>query len=222
MSITKFLSLFQPVIWPFIKWYLSKPRWYTFDNLQIRVLPTVFHPGLFFSTKVMYQYMITKEIENKQVLELGAGSGLISAGLAARGALVTASDINPLAIAAIKVSCIKNSVKVSTIVSDLFDSIPWTPFDFILINPPYFAKDPVNLQEKAFYAGKNFEYFYKLFNQLISFMSDQNQVIMILSENTDIEAIREIASKGELRLTQIHSQRILFEWQYLFLINKLR
>jgi release factor glutamine methyltransferase len=37
-------------------------------------------------------------LKNKHVLELGAGSGLIAIKAAKEGALVTATDINPVAI----------------------------------------------------------------------------------------------------------------------------
>src|SRR6218665_2258260 len=94
----KILNAFHPLLKPISAWYLSRTRIYKYDNISVRIHPGVFHPGLFFSTKLLLEYLKGQPIQEKHLLELGAGSGLISVVAAKRGARVTGSDINPTAI----------------------------------------------------------------------------------------------------------------------------
>lgn len=178
---------------------MEKGGWYESEDIKIKLAPTVFHPGLFFSTHILYRFMKEKDLLGKTVLELGAGSGFISIGLAKMGAKVTSSDINPEAITTIRESAQANKVVLTCMESDLFDQIPKQTFDFILINPPYYPKAPSNAQEMAFYCGAEFEYFEKLFSQLGSYFTN-GQVYMILSNDCDIQRISTIAQENKLKL----------------------
>src|SRR5262245_45180434 len=91
---------------PALEKYLSKARSYTHENIQLTILPGVFHPGFFFSTKLLIRYIKNLDIANKTFLELGAGSGLISIFAAKRNAIVTAIDINPIAIQNVKINAV--------------------------------------------------------------------------------------------------------------------
>ena len=61
-----------------IKWYLSKPRDFSYKNISVIVLPGVFHPGFFHSTKMLLGFLNHQDINKKEFLELGCGSGIIS------------------------------------------------------------------------------------------------------------------------------------------------
>lgn len=185
----KSLKLFHPLLKRIVKLYLSKPRNYKYENIEVRVLPGVFHPGLFFSTKVFVEYLKTLEIKGKSVLELGAGSGLLSIYCAKQGALVTASDINEDALNAIDFNASKNDVKVKTILSDLFEKLSPSDFDLILINPPYYPREAKNMEEKAWFCGEEFQYFQRLFSQLSKMPHPNTTILMILSEDCDEERI---------------------------------
>lgn len=213
-------KLSQPLVWRLYKWYLSTPKWYYYNDIQVRILPTVFHPGWLISTKTLLNYLSGFELKGKKILELGAGSGLISLVVAKLGAIVTASDINPHAIQAIKESTLQNKLNISIIESDLFNNIKLQEFDYIIINPPYFPRDPVDYWEKAFYCGSNFEYFHQLFEQIIPYRSQNTKIIMILNEHCNIEAILDIASKYTLSLLLVESPIQSREKQYIFDIYK--
>ena len=133
---------------------------------------------------------------------------------------MTASDINPHAIQAIKESTLQNKLNISIIESDLFNNIKLQEFDYIIINPPYFPRDPVDYWEKAFYCGSNFEYFHQLFEQIIPYLSQNTKIIMILNEQCNIEAILDIASKYTLSLLLVESPIQSREKQYIFEIYK--
>src|ERR1044071_4715171 len=83
---------------PVITKYLTQTRIYRYGEIELEVPPTVFHPGFFFSTKLLLQPIKKLALKDQSFLELGAGSGLISVYAAKNKAIVTATDINPGAI----------------------------------------------------------------------------------------------------------------------------
>ena len=102
-------------------------------------------------------------LKGKKFLEPGAGSGLISIYAAKKGARVTATDINPVAIEFLRDNSEENNVQIDIIQSDLFENIPLQHFDIIAINPPYYKKNPADLLIMHGIAAENGEYFFKLF-----------------------------------------------------------
>ena len=83
---------------PLLVRYLSKTRRYSYKGISLEVPPGVFHPGFFFSTRFLLKYVEEFKFRNREVLELGCGTGLLGIYAASRGAYVTAIDINPAAI----------------------------------------------------------------------------------------------------------------------------
>jgi release factor glutamine methyltransferase len=201
---------------PFILWYLSKERKYTYDGLVLSIKPGVFHPGFFLSTGVLVRFLSNISVKGKLVLELGAGSALISMVLARKGAIVTASDISNTAIESIRENSIKNNSNISIIQSDIFKSFTNTRFDLIIINPPYFSRDPIKESEFAWYCGSDFDYFKNLFQQLPLSISSNNSTYMILSEDCEIETIKTIAQEHNFKMILVHSEKIWFEYNYIF------
>jgi release factor glutamine methyltransferase len=183
------------------------------------VSPGVFHPGLFFSTRILLNYIEKIDLKNKNVLELGAGTGLISIYSAKNSASVTASDISYNAVNNIKKNSMSNAVELQIIHSSLFDKITPQIFDLIIINPPYFPKDPKNEKEYGWFCGNDFQYFVKLFDQLDDYINSSTNTIMILSEDCDTERIIAIAKNKNFILTEISRKRKWTEWSYLFRIQ---
>ena len=219
-KIKKFVNkiLFQ-VLYPLSQLYLSKERHYRYQDIRIKVSPGVFHPGLFLSTKILLKHLEKIDLNNKTLLELGAGTGLISIFAAKQNAIVTATDITSAAITNIKENAENNGVDVKVIQSDLFDNIPVQSFDLIIINPPYFPKDPKDEKECAWFCGSNFQFFNKLFEQVDNYINTSTEVIMILSEDCEIEKIMRIANKNSFDFIEIDKQRVWGEWNYLFNIK---
>src|SRR4029078_3746499 len=83
---------------PLLVKYLSKTRIYSCKGITLEIPPQVFHPGFFFSTRFLLRYIEKDRFRHRTVLELGAGSGLLSIYAARKGAMVTATDINPVAV----------------------------------------------------------------------------------------------------------------------------
>jgi release factor glutamine methyltransferase len=213
----RILKLLHPILGPLYLWYNSKKRKYKYGDIHVTVHPGVFHPGLFFSTKVLLRFLKQQAIKDKRILELGAGTGLISIFCYKLGAAkVTASDISTVAIGNLKENALKNNVTINVVHSDLFDHINPNEFDIIIINPPYYPRKIETEQHYPWYCGEQFEYFEKLFSQLKQKRTIPNTIYMILSEDCNIEHIRELGEKFSFTLNLISQEQALGEKNYIF------
>ncbi|MEQ8714317.1 MAG: methyltransferase [Cyclobacteriaceae bacterium] len=199
---------------------MKSPRTYVHRKIRITVMPGVFHPGLFFSTRVLIEFLEGLDLRNKRLLELGAGSGLISIFCAQeKGATVTASDINPVALKSLEVNAKVNNVSINILESDLFHRLRVDDFDFIIINPPYYPKEPTNLEEHAWFCGEEFDYFKKLFIHLRLSDLSSIMVYMILSEDCKIGTIETLAKEKDLRMDVVYQKTMSGEVNYVFRIS---
>ena len=206
---------------PLLEKYLSKPRLYKYGSIKLIVPPQVFHPGFFFSTRILLNYIRQFDLQDKTFFEPGCGSGLISIFAAKKGATVTASDINPVAVNFLKENSTLNNVDISIIHSDLFQQIPKQPFDFIAINPPYYKKQPVTELDYAWSCGENGEYFAALFKGLNDYIHRDSIVVMILFDGCDIEMIEKFAMQNNFRLECVQTQKNLLEKNFIYRIEKI-
>lgn len=217
------IKYFADVVYkPFLKKYLSKTRHYKYKGIELIVPTEVFHPAFFFSTKILLRHVSHLSLEQKTFLELGAGSGLISIFAATQKAIVTASDINPVAIQYLKKNSEVNHVYLTIIHSDLFQNIQPQHFDFIIINPPYYKKQPKNYKDYAWYCGENGEYFYNLFSTLACYINVNSSILMILSDACDFEMIETIASQNNFKLNCVHSEKNLLEKNFIYEVELIK
>jgi release factor glutamine methyltransferase len=209
-----------PILKKLANVYTRKEREFSYNNITVKVLPGVFHPGLFFSTKMLLNFVATLNLEEKTVLELGAGTGIISILAARMGANVYASDISSKAVENIKLNSAINNVQINIIISDLFKNIPDMKFDYIIINPPYYDRDPKEEEEYAWFCGNKFEYFKSLFNSLSNYIGKDSKVFMILSEVCDLHKIKSIGLENEFVWKLIVKKQFWGEKNYIFEIMK--
>ena len=214
-------QLLKKITHPILKYitqkYFSKPRLYLYEGIEVMVMPEVFPPHYTLSTKILLDYLKPLELKNKTILELGCGSGIISLYVASKGAVVTASDINTKALEALQRAALKNKQDLNIINSDLFDKISDPSFDYIIINPPYYPQTPKNVKEQAWFCGKDFEYFKKLFQELSQ--RQDKTVLMILSEDCNIDKIKNIASQNKLQLDIEQERNKLTERNFIYKVN---
>ncbi|MBL7703094.1 MAG: methyltransferase [Ferruginibacter sp.] len=204
---------------PLLKRYLSKTRMHRYQDLLLEIPTEVFHPGFFFSTKLLLQYINKLPLQNRQLLELGCGSGLIALAAAKKGAAVTATDINPIAVEFLTKNCLKNNLQLQVIHSDLFDNIPVKQYDIIAINPPYYKKDPATMQEYAWFCGSNGEYFERLFQSLHQYVHAKTEILMVVFDGCDMQMITGFAAANKLKLTRVHSKQNMLEKNFIYKIE---
>ncbi|NOT49897.1 MAG: methyltransferase [Chitinophagaceae bacterium] len=205
---------------PMLVKYLSKTRRYNYKDIELEIPPEVFHPGFFSSTQLLLRYIDTFPLQGKTFLELGAGSGLIAIHAAKKNAVVTASDINPVAIEYLRKNSSRNKVKIEMIQSDLFKNILPTKFDTIAINPPYYKKQPQSLLDHAWYCGENGEYFTKLFEQLTEYVHESSAVIMVLCDGCDIAMIEKAAATNGFNFQLMQTKQYLLEKNFIYKIGR--
>ncbi|WP_420571712.1 methyltransferase [Kordia sp.] len=208
-----------PVAKFFFDKYTLKDRSYTYEGITVNISAEVFPPHFTISTKILLDYIKPLNLENKTFLELGCGSGIISLFAASKGAKVTASDINQIAIDTLKEASIKNDIPLNVVYSDLFENLTNQTFDYIIINPPYYPKAPQNTKERAWFCGENFEYFKKLFAQLPNHLSSNTW--MILSEDCEIDYIKQLANNQRLDFKLMSEKSVVKEKNYIFSLNSM-
>lgn len=190
----------KPILKFGLDFYYRIPRPYKYQGIQVMVHPEVFPPHLTLSTKILLDFIAELDLSKKSFLELGCGSGIISLFARSKEATVTASDINKTALEYLKKASEENNLEVDCVYSNLFENLQTKNFDYILINPPYYPKQPKNVKEQAWFCGDDFQYFKNLFNQLPPYINKENQTYMILSEDCEFKTISEIASGNKLNL----------------------
>ena len=204
---------------PLLVKYLSKTRTYSCKGITLEIPPQVFHPGFFFSTRLLLRYIEKDRFQHRSVLELGAGSGLLSIYAAKKGAMVTATDISPIAVECIQKNAEENQVEVKVIHSDLFENIPQHKFDVVLINPPYYRKKPSSVADYAWYCGEKGEYFQKLFKHLYNYVHKHSDVLMVLCDGCDLSMIEGLAKQNGFSMRCVRVQRTIIENNYIFRIQ---
>ena len=204
---------------PILQQYLKKDRTYKKFGLTLSVPSGVFHPAFFGTTLFLAKFITTLSLKNKTLLEVGCGAGLLSILAAKSGAVVTAIDINPKAVEATKTNNIQNSTNISVIESNLFQNVSQT-FDFILVNPPFFKKNPKHHWEYAWLAGQNLEYFHSFFQQLNTVTHIESSIYMVLAENCPLQEIFSIAQQYHYNFIEIVSQKLFYEKQMIYEIKQ--
>ena len=205
---------------PLLVKYLSRTRVFRYNDLSLEIPPEVFHPGFFSSTLLLQQQVNKLYLEGKSLLELGAGSGLIAMSAAKKGALVTATDINPVAVDYLHRNSKENNLDLEIIRSDLFAGIPGKKFDLIAINPPYYRKMAQTWYDHAWYCGENGEYFSGLFSQLEGYQHEGTTVLMVLCDGCDMEMIKAAAGKNGFHFQLLLTKQSLLEKNFIYKIEK--
>ncbi|HEY2721010.1 MAG TPA: HemK2/MTQ2 family protein methyltransferase [Chitinophagaceae bacterium] len=207
---------------PFLVKYLSKTRTYHYKDIHLQIPASVFHPGFFFSTHLLLKQLKDVSLKNKKFLEPGAGSGLISIFAAKQGAIVTATDINPVAVECTYENSLQNNVHLDVLESDLFDEIPKQCFDFIVINPPYYKKEQSSYADYAWNCGENGEYFQKLFSQLKDYTHEATKIYMVLCDGCDIEMVKSMAAKNSFELHIVFTKQNVLEKNFIYSIETIQ
>lgn len=211
---------------PFVEWYTSRESTYKYQDVILKVKPGVFHPRFFSSTVFMLEFLEFMNFSRKKVIEIGSGSGLISIIAAKEGAHVIAVDISPVAIENTELNITlnlekinSNSGNVEVVESDLFENVRSGVFDVLIVNPPFYPGVAQKPADHAWYAGKDFDYFKKLFSQTKEYMDATSEMYMVLSEDCNFGKIFGLARENSLEIKAVSVKQFLTENLYIFKIT---
>jgi release factor glutamine methyltransferase len=179
--------------------------------------PSVFNPTDYYSSELFADFVLRLgRLDNKHILDLGCGSGIISIFAASIGAECIAADINPEAVKTTNENAELNGLehKINVIESDLFGNINQS-FDFIFFNPPYYPKEPKTAFEKAFNAGEDYRVIKEFASQVKNHLKQNAVIYMIISSDMDIEALKNIFINNSLSFNFAETHKRFFETFYI-------
>ncbi len=109
-----------------------------YKDVELDVPESVYFPRE--DSELLAGVIENMRLRNKDVLEIGCGSGFLSIIMAKKHARVTAVDINPAAVETTTANAKNNHVHLVARVSYLFDRVEGK-FDLVVFNPPYLPVD---------------------------------------------------------------------------------
>lgn len=193
---------------------LDRPDACTLFGLDLVIIPGVLHPRHFASSRLMARHLMSLDLRDKTVADIGTGSGFLAL-LAARGeAMVTASDINPEAVGCAKANALRNGLghRVGVLASDVFDGLPaGLRFDVVVTNPPFYPRSPENMPDVAFAAGVDNRFFTKLAEGLPQRMTRNGALLLVHSSDTDFAPVSRLLRAEGMSERTVGEKKGLFE-----------
>lgn len=193
-------------------------------DLDIEVPPTVFHPGIFLTSRMFASYLRCADFRERTIAEVGTGSGVLALAAACAGARsVLALDINPAAVAAAARNARANGLAatVETRLSDLLAGARDDErFDVIICSPPSFAGEPRDMSDRAWHAGPNYRDLQPLFAQAHAHLNPNGEMLLLLSSDTDLSLIRRWATDAGFTWQLLVERSILVESFLIFRLAK--
>ncbi len=192
-------------------------RTWQYKDLDILVMPGMFHPGWFTTSRLLLSRLENADLQGKTFLELGCGTGTQACRAAQLGAESAASDIAPAACRNALLNAERNDLKVKVFASDIFEQIPSEYiFDTIFVNPPFLARYPEAEKDFAFCCGEEFEYYIALFQSLNQRLAPGGELVMALAKSCAIDRVLEIADLEGIKHERIEISRRWAETNYLY------
>ena len=182
-------------------------------SIEIEVWPEVYNPS-------DDSYLLLKVVDvspEERFLEMGPGTGLLSIHAAKLGAKVTAADVNPHAVECTKRNAAKNSVRIDTVKSDLFEKVQGN-YDVIVFNPPYLpgATTSTSWIERAWSGGdEGCETAVQFLNDAWKHLSPGGRIFMILSSVGGLMSVLKSA-RERYDSEMLEEQHMFFESIYAY------
>ncbi len=120
----------------------------TFMDLEFKVNSSVLIPRP--ETEELVRLMLKEDLDGKEILDIGTGSGCIAVSLAKNlsNAKVSALDISSDALEVAKENAKSNNVDIEFINADIFEYKSDKKYDIIVSNPPYVTKSEKGLMKQ--------------------------------------------------------------------------
>jgi release factor glutamine methyltransferase len=181
---------------------------YFYKDLTLDVTESVYMPKE--DSELLAKCIEDMNIYNKNCLEIGCGSGLLSIIMVKRGAFVMAIDTNSEAVTAAKRNAEQNKVKINAFVSDMFENVKGT-YDMIVFNPPYLPVD--DWETDATYAGGKTgrDIIERFIKDVKSYLNPDGVVLLLISSLTGEEEVLEMFKKHGMKTRVAARQKIPWE-----------
>lgn len=177
---------------PYLEKVIAHTEPYDVDvfGKPITVFPGVMSPKYDWAGLFMID-AIPHDFSGLDVLELGAGSGLVSVFVGLRGARsVTATDVNPIAVENTRFNLEKFAIpNALALLSDVFTQVPPRKFDSIIFNLPYHDGIPANDLEKGV-IDADYNALTKFFAGVGAFLRDDGMMYVGFSRSGNIKRFR--------------------------------
>jgi release factor glutamine methyltransferase len=188
-------------------------------DLSIEVPPSVFHPGVFVTSKMFAAFLRDRDFSGKRVVEVGTGSGILAISAARAGARhVVALDINPGAVKAARMNADRNGVgqRLESRLSNLFAAVRADErFDVIISSPPSFAGEPCDMADHAWFAGPGYSHLRDLFRAAMAHLTDGGEMLL-LSSDSNIALLKEWGDEAGFTWETVAEKSILVEMFIIF------
>ncbi len=175
-----------------------------YRNKEILVLPGAYTPAE--DSFLMIEAVLRELHPLDRVLEIGAGSGVVSAFIKGRASIV-ATDISPCAVKCTKLN------GIDVIRADLFDGIKGK-FDLIVFNPPYLPSGK-KIDEWLDFAWDGGEDGRATINRFLchvkNHLTDDGRFLLLISSLSDIEAVMKKMTSLGFIAEELLSERYFFE-----------
>jgi release factor glutamine methyltransferase len=158
-------------------------------------------------TFLMVDVLSTLPLRDKEVLDLGTGSGMLGLFCAKMGAHVTVADIENSAMESVRAAARRLNLMIEPVRSDVFSTMT-ARFDIILFNPPYLPSDEI--KDPSVDGGNKGRYLIDRFlAELSAHLKENGFALLLVSSLNDPRAI--IESHRELSFSVAASQSLFFE-----------
>ncbi|MDY6773765.1 MAG: HemK2/MTQ2 family protein methyltransferase [Candidatus Nanohaloarchaea archaeon] len=161
---------------------------------------------------LLKEVMEEQDLEGKEVLDMGTGSGILALSAAGRGAETTAVDVNPEALEVIEEKAEERGLEVRVLESDLFDGVE-DEFDLIVFNPPYVPGSEEGLEgEEAWNGGEDGRKITDRFvEQVGNYLKEGGKVLMVQSSRNDPEETLEAFTEKGMEAQIVRREKLHFE-----------
>ncbi|MBI4548704.1 MAG: methyltransferase [Ignavibacteriae bacterium] len=188
-------------------------------GFSLVVPPTVFHPSLYFSSKILGKYVHSLDLKGTAVLDIGCGSGILSLIASSKGASVTAIDINQAAVEATIENAKRNHLEHSIVAfqGNLFEPVRDSEkYDYVFLNPPFYPKEAQNLLEMGWKSGENYSLIKEFVYQAFKYLKPQGKIIFILTSDVDIVKILKIFEAERFTTRCVSTKQNFFEKFFIY------
>lgn len=193
-----------------------RPGLVSIENLELRTDPRVFHPGQHFSSRILVKHLDQLPLQERRVLDMGTGCGVVGIFAARHGAKALAIDVNPHAVALAQKNAHAHGLSLRVLLSDLFNNLTGAAqFDWIIFNPPFFPRPAHGLLQTAYNAGSQYETIARFLEEAKNFLAPEGKILLIVSSDMALDELADLFKRFHYRLAEVEAKPHLFEIFYL-------